>query len=201
MPDKLKGTKGKFRLCEIFTLAGEEVFNEDDIHTRYCINPIFPWKSEPGTTALERRTARQAEIAAAERDFMDDGEPDETPADETPATDGHPYFCFTCGAGVIGSADGKLILNFKDDKPGTPHTCNLHSGGGIDTRILVARQVGTKRGLKVKFVDISDRMDIIKDTMQEIKDTGADVVMQQEAAELGAEYLILHKRLYTEIPD
>lgn len=67
----------KWVLCEIFTLAGEEVYSTQDIHMRYCTNPIRPWNAreailDPGN----RKIGRQAELSELANEYIEDEKTD-----------------------------------------------------------------------------------------------------------------------------
>lgn len=188
MPSARKGMPGKWHLCEIFTLDGEDVANKDDLHARYCTNPLGGWRrKEEISDPKDRRFARQAELNAAAADYMDN-ETDEI------KTDGHPFCCPTCGAGVIDGLDN-LRYDFTNDKPTKPHA----HGDVISVNAMDAARIrGTKFATKIPFAGISERMESVHRMMVDAKEFGDR--SETENAELGSEYLMLNKRLNTEIP-
>jgi len=198
-----KDSSGSPHLAELFELDGEEVYNEVDHHLRYCPNPIIVWKKkESENSPLQRKMERQIELDLAAQNFMDDDSEQGEPKKDEIQTDGHPYCCTVCGQGVIDQLGGDgLRYNYHDEIVGTTHTCVLN---GERSGLEIACSTGTKRAIKTKFLAISERMEAVHGMLQDYKD---DIEMNPDdenakelAAEYGAEYLMLRKRLYTEIP-
>ena len=174
-PEAATGTPGKWVLCEIFELGGEEVYSVADPHRHYCGRSI-------------EHTLQQGKINEAEIEWLKDDEPDK------PKLDGHPYFCGVCGGGVMETLDG-VVLNFDDGQPGILHNCNTGTRDARET----ARARGTRTAKRVKFAEISHRMELAKVLMDAAKASGAEFSDEHEAA--SSEWFMLRKRLYTEIPD
>lgn len=199
---------GKWVLSEIFFLGGEEVYSLHDIHMRYCISPKVPWRgTETHKEPITRKRVRQEAISKAADDFADDftdadapadPEPDEKPEPikpDAPKTDGHPFCCSSCGAGIVTGLDGLNYDQTQDGdhiRVGSPHSCvNADEIGA-------ARANGTRNGYRVRFADISKTMDKLQADMEFHRDQMKPV--DEQSASWAAQYLILRKRLYTEIP-
>lgn len=187
-------------LCEIFMIEDEEVYSPTDLHTRYCERPLYAYrvKNDEPLEPKERKVLRQAEINIAAAKYFDDDDAPVESVDEI-KTDDCPYSCATCGMAVIdGLSDHPnkkgLTYDYNGGIPDHKHTC---TSGGIDD-MAAARAQGTRKAMRVKFIDISKRMDYVKRLMDDWKD--ADAPVSEDSAEVGSEYLMLRKRLYTEIP-
>ena len=189
---KKSRTTGKFYLVEVFSISGEEIASRRDFHSVYCGKP-------------DVKLSRVAEILGAatgddepKKDEQEQEE-QEPPKDEI-THDGFPFCCSICGQGVVRDSDHVTHDVIVKTPEGTiaeilgTHTCLPRSerGGLAD-----ARARGTRVATRVDFVDISERMESVHRMMQ-------DAHEEQDAekgAELGSEYLMLRKRLYTEIPN
>lgn len=208
---------GAWKLAEIFMLEGEEVANHSDVrtlHYNFCVNPLRPHKA--GYSPSNARAKMQDEIndaAAASWDDEDESwyEASEGGSSKRPKsseddeikTDGHPYICVSCGAGIITGLDG-LDYDFNNDQTEKLHTCDF-----TDTNPLVyARRRGAKAAKRVKFEAISERMDTVEAALRNQKEgtgnlpnsDGNQSTTDEICAALGAEYLVLRKRLWTEFP-
>lgn len=192
---------GKWVLSEIFNLGGEEVYSLTDIHMRYCISPVVPWRgTETHKEPITRKRVRQEAISKAADDFaddftdaekLDDAEPDAKPE---PKTDGFPFCCSSCGAGIV-TGFNNLNYDYTQDGDhmiiGQPHTCvNADEFGA-------ARANGTRQAQKLDFKEISRRMDWLQGAMEAHK--LASNKQTEESVKWAAEYLTLRKRLHTEI--
>ena len=195
--------EGAWKLCEVFQLDDEEVFSPTDLHLRYCTKPRFAWKAhESEADPAKRRIQRQAEIFKAAAEYFGDSEPEpeyfgESEPESEPESeithDGHPFCCEMCGNGIVSASDGLWhdysLFDSSDEVMGKPHSCPSE----FENHVANRRAVGTRVAKNVKFKDISERMDSVQRMMDES-------IGGLERAELAAEYLMLRKRLYTEIP-
>lgn len=187
--------------CEIFMIEDEEVYSPTDLHTRYCEKPVYRYRVKDGesTNPIIRKGVRQAEINDAAAKYFDDDDAPVEPVDEI-KTDDCPYSCATCGEGVIdGLSDhphkkAQTYDYLQDGLAGAKHTC---TNGGIDD-LAAARAQGSRNAKRVKFIDISKRMDTVERLMREWKED--NVPPDEASATIGSEFLMLRKRLYTEIP-
>ena len=193
---------GKPHLAEIFTLTDEEVFCETDHHLRYCPVPIMRWsKTERISDPLQRKVRQQKDLNDAVDAFFDDDDEDGNKEPEEIKHDGHPYCCANCGTGIVDGIDSPLLrYEYQDGQIGKLHTCPPT----YRDKVSANRARGTNLALKIKFAEISHRMEIVQEEMLErhrvLVAEGGHIVSDPEGAALAAEYLMLDKRLYTEIP-
>lgn len=210
---ELTSKGGRKYLSEIWELSDETaVYSPSDFHSNYC--------TPPSQSALNRRETQRIHgdrLALIKAAFQNIGgnkptpEPDETPEPETPKVkrtpspatpepdpeipetpkepEGreYPFHCHTCGF-LIYHTPGRLIMNHEDNQP---HTCkSFHGRDELDK----ARALASRSATRVKFAEISKRMDAAEATM---RDDSLNATMRASSA---AEYLMLRKRLWTEIP-
>lgn len=195
----LTGKSGKRYLAEIFEISDEHaVYCTSDFHSYYCTFNGITKKPLAETAAAKRKLAQNSRWEElrhrlnGKQPEQPTPDPEPTPEPEKPAEIKHdklPYACGTCGNLVVNSEDGNTILNFNMEFD--PHTCEKSAE---DRPIRVARMRGTRVARRVKFVEISTRMESVERMMDD-RDSASE-----EWAELAAEHLMLKKRLHQEIP-
>lgn len=188
---ELVGKSGRRYLSEIFEISDQlAVYSPADFHSSYCMTE--------GISSYNRITterARQTRLNEIMAKFVWGDKSDDAHDPPDPADHGgrygmeFPFYCMACGAMIYNDREGR----YRNQEDNERHTC---SPSIEHTDIDKARARGSTAGMRIKFIEISTRMETVERMMQ--KHHGTEVTV--EGAHLAAEFLILRNRLWTEIP-